>query len=228
MKAFPLLIAVASLGGIDVFGSNERLLTVVISLLFLGGFGLLLASFYFLVFELIVANHRVEHDRLVLEEEVEERKQIEAALRDSKERYSRIFDNTEEGIVLLSEHMKIVQFNPRFAEMLGYSLGDLTRIDPLSLVHAHDRERVAENHRRLIEGEAVARSYEFRMFDRKGRQLYLSGSFDLIKPTPNVLCVHAILRDITQRIRAQEAQLFRLQLESIISTTSSKFISSAD
>ena len=210
----------AVIGGQGVWHAGTQ------DLLFVGGLGMLLAGFYFLVFELIVEKHRAEVDRQQLEAEIEERNQIEAALRDSKERYSRIFENTEEGIVLLSENMKIIQFNPRFAEMLGYTPGDLSRIDPLSLIHAQDRHRFSEHHRQLIAGERVERSYEFRIFDRKGRQLYISGSFDLIQSTPGLLCVHGILRDISQRIHSQEAQLYRLQLESIISTASTNFMNS--
>ena len=192
---------------------------------FVLGIALLTAGFYFLVFELIVAKHRVEADRERLSEEVEERKHVEAALHDSRERYSKIFASTEEGIVLLNESMQLVQFNPRFAELLGFRAGELTGMNALALFHPEDRGRVEEHHRKLVAGEPVARSYDFRMVDRRGRTHHISGSFDLIVRTDDFLCVHGILRDVTVLKQAEAAQLFRLKLESIVSTTSTHFMS---
>ena len=194
----------------------------------IGAIALMGGGFYLCVFDLVASKRRLERESERLAEEIDERSEIEAALRDSKERYALIFEGTQEGILLVNENFQIVQFNTRFAQMFGYSPGQLRRLDPVSLIHSEDRAEVVDKHRRRMAGEAVGRTVEFRMFHRNGDERWVLGSFDLIKRADEILCTHVILNDITQRKQAQEALLFRLQLESIISVTSSNFISSSN
>ncbi len=211
--------------GVPVLGKGEFLHDFLRNVTFVGGFCLILAGFYFLVFELIMAKNAVEADRERLSDEVDERRAVEATLRDTKERYTKIFESTDEAILILNERRKILQFNPRFAEMLGYGAGEVTRNDTLSLIHPLDRALFADHHRKLMAGHEVERSFEFRMVHRSGAMLYVCGSFDRIRRNHAIICAHGIIRDVTKLKEAQQAQLYRLHLESIISTTSTKFIS---
>ncbi|MEX2015883.1 MAG: PAS domain S-box protein [Candidatus Hydrogenedentales bacterium] len=216
LATFPALAAIKEAYIYDVLRDASSIAAIAL----MGG------GFFLCVFDLVASKRRLEKDSRRLAEEIDERKEVEATLRDSKERYSLMFEGTQEGIVLVNEYFQIIQFNTRFAQMFGYSPGQLRRIDPLSLIHPEDRPQVIDKHRRRMAGEAVGRTVEFRMHHRNGDERWVLGSFDLIKRRDEILCTHVMLNDITQRKQAQEALLFRLQLESIISVTSSNFISS--
>jgi PAS domain S-box-containing protein len=223
-QALKLLTVIPAFAGIrdTIFYGGLRDASTIGAIALMGG------GFYLCVFDLVASKRRLERERQRLAEEIDERNEIEAALRDSKERYSLIFEGTQEGILLVNDNFQIIQFNTRFAQMFGYSPGQLRRLDPVSLIHPEDRAEVVDKHRRRMTGEAVSRTVEFRMFHRNGEERWVLGSFDLIKRADEILCTHVILNDITQRKQAQEALLFRLQLESIISVTSSNFISSSN
>lgn len=63
-------------------------------------------------------------DRIILLaiEDITERKQLEELLIDSEERYRRLFETADDGILLLEKHeLKIRHANPAIASMLGYS-----------------------------------------------------------------------------------------------------------
>ena len=60
-----------------------------------------------------------------LERELVERKRIEQALSESEIRYRRIVETSSEGIWQLDQENKTVFVNPRMAEMLGYSIEEM-------------------------------------------------------------------------------------------------------
>jgi len=57
--------------------------------------------------------------------DVTERKQAEEALRESEQRYRTLFDNAPIGISIMKPDLTFDYFNPKFTEMLGYTLADL-------------------------------------------------------------------------------------------------------
>ena len=58
-------------------------------------------------------------------EDITERKRLEDLLTESEERYRRLFETANDGILLLEKHgFKIRDANPAISSMLGYSNAD--------------------------------------------------------------------------------------------------------
>jgi len=120
-----------------------------------------------------------------------------ADLMESQERFRRLSEATNEGIVI-HEHGRVIDANQRFASMFGYTMRDIIRKDGLKLIHPGHRKQVRKN---ILSGEN--RPYET-VGVRKGGD-----------PFPLEICAKAakyrgkdvriaILRDITARKRAEK------------------------
>ena len=70
-------------------------------------------------------------------------KRLEQARRESEERYHHLSEATIEG-VLLSEESTIIASNQVLADMVGYSIEELTGMNMLKFVARHDRARLID------------------------------------------------------------------------------------
>lgn len=132
------------------------------------------------------------------------RKQAENALRRSEARYRAVVTQATEGIVLLeSPGGLIVETNPAFQHLLGYSQEELIGM-PLYDIVADQRAQVARNLRQAVrKGQYAVGERRYRRKD--GALVSVEGSATtLTGDHGNLLCI--IVRDITQRTRV-EAEL---------------------
>jgi diguanylate cyclase (GGDEF)-like protein/PAS domain S-box-containing protein len=80
--------------------------------------------------------------------------------------FSQLLDQSIAGLVLIQEG-RFVYANPRFAEMLGYSVEELSRLPVSETVHLEDWPRVAESMRGRLAGAARAH-WQFRALRKDG------------------------------------------------------------
>ncbi|MEO7116391.1 MAG: CHASE domain-containing protein, partial [Caldimonas sp.] len=73
-----------------------------------------------------------------LRAEVSERQLAENALRASEERFRNILDNVPIGVVYTDVGGRVIQANPRYCELTGYSEGELNALSPTALTHPDD------------------------------------------------------------------------------------------
>jgi PAS domain S-box-containing protein len=100
--------------------------------------------------------------------DITQRKRAEQALRESEDRFRRIFEHGPLGMIIVNLHRHIVHANSAFAQMLGYSPDDLINISLEQLTHPQD---LAENQRLIdnaLQGEASAYCVENRYLTRTG------------------------------------------------------------
>lgn len=126
------------------------------------------------------------------------------ALRDSEDRYRRIVDTAQEGIVLLDSTATITFANRRFAEMLGYEASELQGSSLYKYIDQKAPENTCLQISKLMEG--AQKHYDLKFLRDNGEALWaiLSSSPMLgdDSHTPGVLCMIA---DITERKRAEQA-----------------------
>ncbi|MDO8285614.1 MAG: PAS domain S-box protein [Rhodoferax sp.] len=99
--------------------------------------------------------------------DVTERRQIEQALKVSERRYRGFAENLPLGIVITQDGL-IKYVNKASCQMLGFELAELLGREFLPLICEADRSRVADIHRRRMQGESVTPSYIVGMVRKDG------------------------------------------------------------
>ncbi len=134
--------------------------------------------------------------------DISERKQTEAALRESEERYRLLVENANEAIFIVEDGM--VKFpNFKTVEMTGYSEKELSEIPFANMIHADDREMVLERRRRRLLGETLPSTYSFRMINKSGGELFVQINTVLINWAGRPATINFI-RDITEQKRLED------------------------
>ena len=154
--------------------------------------------------------------------DITDRKQAEESLRASEERFRTLVEQSLTGIYAIHDD-KITYANPRFAELLGYTLDEITGMNPDSFVVAEDLPRTQANMRALLEGQQQSAAYDFRARRKDGTaiELGLRGVRTVFNGDPAVICMS---QDITERKRADEVQA---RLAAIVENSNDGIISRA-
>ncbi len=140
--------------------------------------------------------------------------QLEAALRESEEKYHRVVENANEAIVV-AQGGKLKLFNRKVTEMSGYTPDQLADIRFLDIVHPDDRDVVASRHRQRLRGEPVPNVYTFRVVDGRDEIRWLELNAVQIEWEGRPATLN-FLSDVTERKRAEDALRRRkAQLEAL-------------
>jgi len=126
------------------------------------------------------------------------RRNIEQALKESEERYRRLSEISEEGIVIHRRGI-IIDANRRFAQMIKRDMDDL----PGSNLFDHIHPSAIDEVRQKVENNSRER-YETLLLDSDGGVLHVEVSAREIDLTDGPARV-AVVRDITQRKKAEAA-----------------------
>jgi PAS domain S-box-containing protein len=147
---------------------------------------------------------RLQRDRQELK-----RRQAEASLQESEERYRTAIEACNDGVAIVEEDLPIF-VNQRYVEILGYERPEEVLGKPISnLIHPEDRERVARINRLRQGGTLTPSRYEFKALRKDGKDVHIeiSATRTFYKGRAVSLTFH---RDVTQR-KQLEAQLQQAQ-----------------
>ncbi len=153
--------------------------------------------------------------------DITERKRADEALQVSNQRYRNLFDQANEGLVVMTTQGQIAEVNQAFAEMHGYSVEELSGKDIQYLDARHERalEDRAPIIQRLQNGEVVR--FDVEHIHKDGHIFPLSVTTSLINLGGQSLWL-AFHQDISARRQAEaekatlEAQLQQAQkMESV-------------
>ena len=135
--------------------------------------------------------------------DVTEKKMAGEALKRSEERYRAVIEQSTEGIYLLdAESRRLLETNPAFGRMFGYTAEELEGMEIYDLV-AHSRENVDANVGRTLElGRVLIGERSYRRKDGKIVEVEI-GASTISYDGQRAIC--ATVRDITARKRAGEA-----------------------
>jgi len=158
--------------------------------------------------------HRGEPHVLAIVRDITERRRREEALRVSEEQYRAVFDASLDALVLRDEAFRIVDVNPSYEKMSGYTRAEVEGADHVVANPPEIDAAVKALHRRALDGEPVR--MEAQMIRRDGRpiDIELSGVRTMYQGRPHVLYAG---REISARKQAEarhrelEAQLRQAQ-----------------
>lgn len=123
-------------------------------------------------------------------------------LRKSQIRYRNIVENANDAIVVSQEgYLRFA--NGMALELSGYTREEILKIPFLEIIHPDDRETVNETYIRRLSGEDVAPFDLFRVLRKDGTFFWVENHAvkTMFEDKP---CVLNILRDITERIEAEQ------------------------
>lgn len=138
-------------------------------------------------------------------EDLTNKRRVASALSNTNAQLQDLVDNTSDLIQLITLDGKFIFVNRAWREVLGYSADQIASLSLLDVLHPDFVKSTLDRLQRVQEGEPNP-SFETVFRTKEGRTLFLSGSvncrYDQGKPT----AFRCILRDITQKIRAEKAQ----------------------
>jgi len=139
-----------------------------------------------------------------LQEEIEERKRAEIALRDSEMRFRGIFENTTIGIYQTTPDGRILMSNPALAHILGYSsCEELAKrnLEEERYEPAYERSTF----KKRIENEGQIIGLESAWARDNGTTLYVRESARAVRDDAgNTLYYEGTVEDITERKQAEQ------------------------
>lgn len=137
--------------------------------------------------------------------DITERKRAEESLRESEEGLRAIFEGALDGILAAdAESRTIVAANAAICSMLGYTRGEILRMDISAIHPRQDLPRVLEQFKKLLDGE-IQLATDIPVLRKNGSVFYAE-----IKTAPIRLagtdCLLGIFRDVTARKLAEASQ----------------------
>ncbi|NTV96005.1 MAG: PAS domain S-box protein, partial [Thiobacillus sp.] len=136
-------------------------------------------------------------------QDISARKASEQALRESEEKFSSIFSQAADGMLLIdSETLGFVEFNDVACQTLGYSREEFARLDLVDLQTRLSRDEVREAMRHLMDTGGGAFEIQHRGKDGNTRDTWVSNRPVTIAGRTYVV---AIWHDITEQKRAEQA-----------------------
>ena len=138
-------------------------------------------------------------------ENINQRKEIEEKLRESEEKFRKIFEHSSIGISLVGIDGRWLQVNHALCRITGYSEKELLGKAYLQITHPEDVEKTKNLTMKLLSGKKEYGYLEKRYINKEGKIIWVTLSIAVIKDfhnKPAYFVVHT--EDITKRKRAEE------------------------
>ena len=130
-------------------------------------------------------------------EDITDRKKVEKALMDSRQRYYTLVHKLPD-LIIIHRKGKILFANDAAINVMGVSLEEILDANILDFIAEESKELVLENMRKRAEGKEVVRDYEVKAITKKGevKDTIIRSDTVMFDNEPAVI---AILIDITER-----------------------------
>jgi formate hydrogenlyase transcriptional activator len=138
--------------------------------------------------------------------DVTERKQAEAALRKSEERWRSVYENSAIGVALTDLNGRFLVVNRAYENMLGYTEEELRKLTFLEITEEDYRDANWELISELLEGKRQQFQIEKQYRRKDGTLRWVSNNVSLVPGTESMpRFIMALSEDTTQRKQAETA-----------------------
>jgi PAS domain S-box-containing protein len=144
--------------------------------------------------------------------DITERKRVEKALRDSEEKYRNLIEVAHEGILVV-ENAKVIFFNNRLLEMLGYSREEMMDMEIARLIYKDDVSEAMERYAARAAGELIPKVI-FRDVRKDGRVIWVEAVGQRIEWEGRTAVLY-FTSDITERKNLEEQFAQAQKMEAI-------------
>ncbi len=138
-------------------------------------------------------------------QDITERKQAEAALRESEIKFRALIENAPDGIVLMNAQRQLTYASPAARRMFGFDDQSLLTLDPNAATHPDDLPQVRELIAGLLRDPQTVRSARYRFRHRNGEWIWIESFFSNLLALPGVNSVVINFRNIEESVQAEQA-----------------------
>ncbi len=142
---------------------------------------------------------------VIVSRDVTERVRFEEALRESEDRFRRVFEDGPVGMALVSPDFRTVQVNGALCRMLGYSEAEMMSLPITDLTYPDDLEADLELAKQLLAGVVDSYTMEKRYIKKGGDIIWGEFTATLIRNhNGDIVYGLGMVQDITARKRAED------------------------
>lgn len=134
-------------------------------------------------------------------EDITRQKEAEERLREQEEQYRGIFEATSDGLVINSLQGQVVEVNPAFCEMHGYTREEMLKLSPTDFIHPDSHPLFKDFIATVSKGGYFqAQAVDIRK-DGTPFHVEVHGTSFTYKGEPHIL---GVVRDTTERVQAYQ------------------------
>ncbi|OPX86155.1 MAG: Sporulation kinase E [Pelotomaculum sp. PtaB.Bin104] len=134
--------------------------------------------------------------------DITERKQSEKVINELKEQYQRLVNEALVGVYIFQDG-SLCFVNPKFAEIFGYTVDELNKINPVELVSPDDLAMVRKLFRQGLDGEVNSIKFNLRGLKKDGSVIYID-VYSLKSSFQGRPAIQGMLQDVTEQKHALE------------------------
>ncbi|MDP9325349.1 MAG: EAL domain-containing protein [Candidatus Dormibacteraeota bacterium] len=129
----------------------------------------------------------------------------EERLRESQERFQRVFEEGSVGMALVGRDYRFIEVNDAICQMLGYEHDELVRLGIKDITHPADFEPAANLSGQMFAGHNNGYRIEKRYLKKTGEVVWVQLSASLVRDKEGLpLYSIGVIQDITERRRAEK------------------------
>jgi len=162
----------------------------------------------------------------ILEREITERQQTDAALRESEERYRDLFENASDLIQCLTIDGYFLYVNRAWLTTLDYSEIEVQNLKIFNIIHPDFLNNYIEILQRVHSGEQFP-EIETAFMTKNGEQVWVAGSINCKFTDNKPVAIRGIFRNITERKLAEAEIRYALEKEKQLVELRARFITTA-
>jgi len=139
-----------------------------------------------------------------LKQELQERKRVEEALRESENHFRALVENSAEVIALIGPTGTISSVSHSVTAIFGFTLNEVVGHNALELIHPEDRKSAAEKLAEILKEPTKVLSAVFRVRHKNGIWRWVEAVASNLLLEPSVQAIVINFRDITESKSVQE------------------------
>jgi PAS domain S-box-containing protein len=152
--------------------------------------------------------------------DISDEKQRKAALRASEDRFQVIWESASDAMALSDAEGIVLEANQAYYDLYGYTPEQVIGQSFAIIVPADQRDRAVEIYRAIIRARTAQPAYETTIQRANGDERVVESRATFVTTSDGQIMLLSIIRDITERVRAERAAAeFLIRLDAIITSS---------